>query len=144
MRLRVVMSLIIAIMLVGPGMVTQTQAKSGKAAAKAAKSKAKAQAKAKAKTKTKAIAKDLAQDRVAADAAREELKKESEKAAYNQARITVILWHAGVNNDAALKEMGQRLKTKEGDRHKAVTDHYEAIVAKTPGAAAQPEEEKAE
>jgi hypothetical protein len=139
MRMRVLPSLFVAAMLMGPGAMSDASAKSGKAdkqAAKAAaKADAKADAKAAAKAKNKKVHKSAAKEKEEALAAVETLKKETEKATWNDARINRIAWLAGAKNDEALKVVAERLKTKEMERAKLVKDYYEPLAAKAPKAA---------
>ncbi|MFH1812428.1 MAG: hypothetical protein ABIJ09_27090 [Pseudomonadota bacterium] len=138
MRMRVLLSLFVAAMMLGPGTLSVASAKSGKADKKAAKAAAKADAKADAKAMAKGknakVHKNAAKEKEAALAAVEELKKETEKATWNNARIERVAWLANAKNDEALKVMVERLKTKEMERAKLVKDHYEPIAAKAPQA----------
>ena len=107
--------------------------KAAKAAAKAAaKSKAKEKAKAKAKSKSKKFKKNQAKLQEEADNAREELKKEEEKAKWNEARIDRIATLADKKGDEALKKVAENLKTMEKERHDAIVAYYEPIAAKAP------------
>ncbi|MBN2359619.1 MAG: hypothetical protein JXR83_09190 [Deltaproteobacteria bacterium] len=140
---RTMFSLAVIGLLLGPGAVSVASAKTGKAEAAAAKAEAKAKAKeaakAAAKAEVKAEVKQVkaakvakAKDLEAAKAAVEEMKKEAEKATWNQARLDRISKLATAKNDAALTELVGKLKAKEDERHKLVTAYYEPLAAKAP------------
>jgi colicin import membrane protein len=127
-------------LLLGPGAVSVASAKSGKAAAEAAKAEAKAKAKEAAKKEAVEKGKDKAKafgaknDKLIeeAKAAVEELKKETDKAKWNEARLARISKLAAAKNDPALSELIGKLKAKEDERHKAILAYYEPLAAKAP------------
>lgn len=123
-------------LLLGPGAVSIASAKSGKAAAEAAKAEAKAKAKEQAleqaKAKSKAAATKAVNKLEDYKAAVEEVKKEAEKAKWNEARIARISKLAATKNDPALSELVGKLKAKEDERHKAILAYYEPLAAKAP------------
>jgi len=133
---RTLLSLAVIGLLLGPGAVSVASAKTGKAAAAAAKDEAKKKAKEQALEQAKANSKVAATKAVNKledyKAAVEEMKKEADKAKWNQARLARISKLAATKNDAALTELVGKLKVKEDERHKLIADYYEPLAAKAP------------
>lgn len=125
--------------LLSPALSSQAWAKSSKAAKAAAKAKAKdaakAKAKAKAHSKAKVEAKNVRAGIEAAKAAAEAMKAETAKHALNLARVARVKAIAESKADEAMKVAVERLRSKEDERHKLVTDHYGPLAAKAPAEA---------